>query len=68
MTAMSGASASRRAEELQTIAASLAGQFEVIRELGRGGMGIVVLARDLRLDRRVAIKLLPAAASDDEWR
>ncbi len=34
------------------------GQYEVIRLLGRGGMGEVHLARDLRLGRLVAIKLL----------
>lgn len=34
------------------------GRFEVIKELGRGGMGRVVLARDPNLGRKVAIKLL----------
>jgi serine/threonine protein kinase len=34
------------------------GQYELIRELGRGGMGVVFLARDNKLGRRVAIKFL----------
>jgi len=38
---------------------ALAGHYEVTRELGRGGMGAVMLARDVELDRLVAIKVLP---------
>ncbi|HOD07138.1 MAG TPA: serine/threonine-protein kinase [Myxococcota bacterium] len=36
----------------------IAGRFELIREIGRGGMGIVYLARQRSMDRNVAIKVL----------
>ena len=36
----------------------LAGRYQVRREIGRGGMGIVYLCRDLVVDERVALKLL----------
>ena len=40
------------------VRAALADRYEIERELGRGGMALVYLARDLKHDRNVAIKIL----------
>lgn len=63
------AESQRISREHPSLAAALAGQYALERELGHGGMGIVFLARDLKLDRAVAIKtLLPHLAADIKLR
>ncbi len=57
---MSESRLSQSDAELQShIVRVLAPQYEVEKEIGRGGMGIVYKGRDTRLKRQVAIKLLP---------
>ncbi len=43
----------------------LGGRFKVIRSLGKGGMGEVLLAEDARLGRRVAVKCISAGSLND---
>ena len=45
---------------------SALGPYAILAELGHGGMGVVYTARDPRLKRQVAIKLLTADLTRDE--
>lgn len=46
--------------------AAVAGRYSIEREIGRGGSGVVYLAREVHLDRPVAIKLLPPERAAQE--
>src|SRR2546427_8851421 len=52
--------------EFDIVREALSNEYELIKELGRGGMAIVFKARDKQLDREVAIKVLPFSLAYDK--
>lgn len=52
--------------EIRSLLGEQLGDYILIREIGRGGMGIVYEAEQVSLHRRVAVKVLPAATNKDQ--
>ena len=64
--ALQEVSAAQESSTDRLINGKVLGDFKLLREIGRGGMGVVYEAEQLSLDRRVALKVLPLASFLDE--
>ncbi len=57
-----------KAEQNKLATGKCFGHYEIVEQIGEGGMGEVYLAEDRRLERKTAIKILPGSVAQDDER